>query len=520
MAEIRRSLGRPSIDYTARDYDSILAAMRALVPERLPQWTDHTSEADVGTVLLELFAHMGDVIAYYQDRVANEAFLGTARTRRSVIDHLRLIGYELGTAAPASAKLEVTVPADAEAVTVKRGDAFATRSERDAPSIRFEYNGAADQTLAGAGPFELPVEEGRLVKDELVGKSDLTPNQRHRLAHAPLILRSRAPGPNADRELAVVTLLDGETEMWTRRETLAFSHAARRPDGTVAPARDYVVEIDEDDQATIVFGDGILGAIPKRDAEIRATYRVGGGTAGNVPAGAIDTVLTGELARIGASVTNRERATGGADRESIERAVKHAPAVFRSTRRAVTAADYEALALEHRGVGKVRASASNWNTVTLYVAPDGGGSVSDVLEADLRAHFEDKRPLSTLVEVEDALYRQVAVAVDVGVLPYYSRTETESRVLAAAGALLAFESVDFGRPLYLSKVYEVIEAIEAVESVNVTEFRRTDRPPDPKNPKVLVAPSGVLEFGEHEIPEPLEAKEFKGGIRANVTGGF
>ena len=54
-------------------------------------------------MLLELFAHIGDILSYYQDRVANESFLGTARTRRSVIEHLRLIGYELGTAAPAAA---------------------------------------------------------------------------------------------------------------------------------------------------------------------------------------------------------------------------------------------------------------------------------------------------------------------------------------------------------------------------------------------------------------------------------
>ena len=53
-----------------------------------------TNEADFGNVLLQLFAHMGDILSYYQDRVANESFLGTARTRRSVIEHLRLIGYQ------------------------------------------------------------------------------------------------------------------------------------------------------------------------------------------------------------------------------------------------------------------------------------------------------------------------------------------------------------------------------------------------------------------------------------------
>ena len=40
MAEIKTVNGRPTIDYMARDYDSILQAMRALIPEKLPEWTD------------------------------------------------------------------------------------------------------------------------------------------------------------------------------------------------------------------------------------------------------------------------------------------------------------------------------------------------------------------------------------------------------------------------------------------------------------------------------------------------
>ncbi|MGH4006875.1 MAG: hypothetical protein ACRDTH_01670, partial [Pseudonocardiaceae bacterium] len=79
--------GRP-FDYRARDAGALLQAMRALIPQKLPEWTGHESEADFGNVLLELFAHAGDIISYYIDAVANESFLGTAQTRRSIIEHL------------------------------------------------------------------------------------------------------------------------------------------------------------------------------------------------------------------------------------------------------------------------------------------------------------------------------------------------------------------------------------------------------------------------------------------------
>src|SRR3954449_5771113 len=140
MAETSRGDGRPVVDYLARDYESLLRAMRERVPQKLPEWRDFANEADFGNVLLELFAHIGDILSFYQDRVANESFLGTARTRRSVIEHLRLIGYELGTAVPAAPALSLAVPATVTAtVAVTRGDAFATSSQKDRPSVRFEY---------------------------------------------------------------------------------------------------------------------------------------------------------------------------------------------------------------------------------------------------------------------------------------------------------------------------------------------------------------------------------------------
>src|SRR5216683_7765388 len=111
MTEIKKVNGRTLVDYMARDYDSLLQSMRALIPYKLPEWTDYASEADFGNVLLQLFAHMGDILSYYQDRIANESFLGTAQTRRSIIHHLRLISYRLGTAAPAAAKLRLSFPA-------------------------------------------------------------------------------------------------------------------------------------------------------------------------------------------------------------------------------------------------------------------------------------------------------------------------------------------------------------------------------------------------------------------------
>jgi hypothetical protein len=100
-----------AIDYLAKDYASFRQALLDFIPTRLPEWTER-SEADVSIALLELLAATGDTLSYLQDRVANEAFLSSARQRRSVQNHLSLLGYQLdsGSAAHTWLQFQVTAP--------------------------------------------------------------------------------------------------------------------------------------------------------------------------------------------------------------------------------------------------------------------------------------------------------------------------------------------------------------------------------------------------------------------------
>ncbi len=525
MAEIKRIGEHTVVDYMARDYDSLLKSMRDLIPSRLPEWKDYESEADFGNVMLELFAHMGDILSYYQDRVANESFLGTAQSRRSIIDHLKLISYHLATAAPASAALDLTFPSTCnEIITISRGDAFATKSQKDKPSIRFEYSReipliidcsilAIDSntnkkhyrkdTLLGTEG--VPVEEGRLVKDELLGISSGSKNQQFTLARSGLILRAAGASQKVNRDIIIATSVGETITEWTLQESLAYSREKQE---------DYIVEIDAEDRATVVFGDGSFGAIPQNGATIRATYRVGGGLHGNVSAGSIGTVVdASQLSLNGVKVTNSEAATGGAERESIEHAVMHAPSVFRSLKRAVTEEDYKALALDFNGVGKVRAVAASWNRVLLYVAPEGGGKVSDVLESNLLAYFEDKRPVTTIIEIMDVEYVKIYITAEIGVTSYYPVEDVREKVQAAAGKLLAFDNVDFAKTVYLSKFYEATEAVEGVKYVTVTEFRRQNQAAG------SVEPSGKIVLNDNEIPVvPADESSYAKGIRVTLDG--
>jgi len=521
MAEIKNTNGTRVIDYMARDYDSLLLSMRDQIPEKLPEWKEYLSEADFGNVLLQLFAHMGDILSYYQDRVANESFLETSQTRRSVIHHLKLIGYKLSTAAPAAASLQLNVPSTVDGtVTITKGNAFATKSQKDKPSVRFEYTYETDLTIdwslitpdsvTNRKYYDgIPVEEGRLVKDEILGTSDGKPNQQFMIAHSGLILRSVGTSQQLTKDIILTSELGSVTQEWTLQESLAFSAEGQN---------DFVIEIDDQDRTTIKFGDGNLGAIPDSGCVFKVTYRVGGGTDGNVTAETIQTIIDApDLVLLGAKVTNPDPATGGAERETEEHAIQHAPTVFRSLKRAVTADDYEALALDFKGVGKVRAERSSWNEVILYVAPEGGGYVSDVLRANLLAYFEDKRPLSTIVAIEDVDYVKIYVTAEIGVGSYYSTDDITEKVQAAGYALLEFDNVDFKQVIYLSKFYEAIEDIDGVEYVTITEFRRDGQ-------EDQIESRGKIVLQSYEIPripgtlpdDPESDSDYAAGIKVVI----
>ena len=102
---------QPDIDYLAKDYESF----RQLILDRLaltmPAWQE-THAPDLGITLVELLAYVGDYLSYYQDAVATEAYLGTARQRISVRRHARLVDYLMHDGCNARAWLTIWTDAD------------------------------------------------------------------------------------------------------------------------------------------------------------------------------------------------------------------------------------------------------------------------------------------------------------------------------------------------------------------------------------------------------------------------
>ena len=95
----RELYNRPAldwIDYRIGRYPEIREALlRGIDAEPLLAGWTHRGADDAGIALLEGAAVLGDILTFYQELYANQAFLRTATWRDSVSDLVRLIGYRL-----------------------------------------------------------------------------------------------------------------------------------------------------------------------------------------------------------------------------------------------------------------------------------------------------------------------------------------------------------------------------------------------------------------------------------------
>lgn len=101
-------LPEPEIDYLAKDYTSFRRLMLDRMSALMPQWRERNA-ADMQVALVELLAYAGDRLSYFQDAVATEAYLGTARKRVSVRRHARLLDYVMHDGCNARAWVHFTV---------------------------------------------------------------------------------------------------------------------------------------------------------------------------------------------------------------------------------------------------------------------------------------------------------------------------------------------------------------------------------------------------------------------------
>lgn len=454
----------PQVDYTSKDYTAIREDLIDLIPKYFPDWVSRDS-ADFGIVLIELFSYMGDILNYYIDRSANEAFITTASQRDSVIELARLLGYN-PTIAVASTVTLTFSNATASTIDVPAGTQVATSaSTTGGTQIIFETDTAITvPAKVGTvnGTITVKATHGETKTEELTS-SDGSISQIRELTYSPVAQGSASLLIGSSTFTEVPYLIDYNNydpvfSVYTNASGVSF----------------------------VLFGDGVSGRIPTSGATITATYRVGGGVIGNVGVNLIRSIIKSSVplsTLSGLTVTNLTAASGGAEEESTDSIRANAPTSIRALNRAVSLADYSALCVA-AGVSKANAVAEVYTSVTVYFAPSAGDigltSISGTTPSDgfntkaaeLRSYLVGKIPANTTVTFQPPTYVPVGIVASITTLPQYKNSLVSTAVNAAIEELFAFDNVFFQDKLTLNDIMRTITSVEGVAYVQVEKLVR------------------------------------------------
>ncbi len=343
--------------------------------------------------------------------------------------------------------------------------------------------------------------QAETIREEVLGGSNGRRGQVLQLANAPVL----------DGSLALEIDEGPGFASWTQVPDFLGSKADD-PHYTLNPAT-----------GEVSFGDGINGRIPVANVDnpggsvVAREYRFGGGKRGNLPAGALETLVTAVTGIDDSGVTNLFAAYGGREEELLEEAKRRAPSAIRNRCRAVTAEDYEALAKEAANVRRAKALALFHpsfpdvkvpGVVTVIVVPDSDAAAPMPSEGTLRtvcAYLDLRRTLTAELYVVAPTYQLVEVTgevvIDDDADPAEVKTQIES---ALTGYFHPLRGGDdglgwpFGGTIHFSKVYQRVFTVAGVASVASLTITLDGQPAEACR-DVPIAANALLYSTEHHI---------------------
>jgi len=439
MAKVR-------VNYTNKDYEAVRQELVQRIPTITDRWTDF-NESDLGMVLLELFCGLGDMLLFYLDNQANEAYLPTARQRQNVINLTNLVNYRLDLPVAATTTLYFRLAAPLPGpLTVPRHTRC--RATTDQGNVDFA---TAEDLVIDAGTLDGMVGGIQGVPAEETFVTDGSQGQ---------VLR-----------LTAKDIAQGSIEVWVGG--VKWTEVRTFYESTPADAH-YILATDALDQTSVTLGDGQYGLLPPSGQVVAVRHLKTLGAGGNIGKRLVNSLLdavTFQGEQVKLTVTNIQVASNGNARESLDHARKQAPAELASLWRAVTKADYVALAEGFAGVAKAQVLDVNdcvnlgYYHVCVVIAPDGGGLPSQLLKDQVLAFLNDRKLLTVTVHVKDPVYVPIDTEAEIYVYRDYDRYAVLDAVMGKVREALAFDSVRFAQDIYFSDLVALLDGVEGVSHV-------------------------------------------------------
>lgn len=500
------SLKSPNLD--DRRFSDLVDTAKLRIKQNCPGWND-LSPGDPGIVLLEAFAFLTETMIYRLNKIPDKAY----------VEFLRLIGVKLIPPSAAQVRLlfNMSKP-QLHAVEIQKNTRVTVASSTSGNTPVFSLSESV-VIPAGSTSIEANAYHCTQVEAELIGYGTGLPGLSLSVKTAPIIASTET---KFDLIIGVESL---SSELETHTEAIKYNNKIfriwREVNNFSSQDNTTTVYVADRSQGTITFAPNlrrvdeagqlqsaaeVIADIPSLNREIRAWYWSGGGAFGNVLANTL-TVLKDPVAGGGVTVTNLSPATGGRDGETLQNALVRGPQELHSLSRAVTARDFELIAIQSSGAvnrAKAFTQAKLWTHATpgtvevtlvpeliaeddnlFKITPEKLKSLQqDSVRCQIRHALDIRRPLGTRCDVNWANYKRISIKAKIAIQREEDAQKVKQRVLYELSqklcpvkhSALNLSPWPFGQSLKAWDVYKIISSEPAVMSVEAMKMVVDDVP--------------------------------------------
>jgi hypothetical protein len=460
-----------SLNYTNQDFYSMKTRMLDFINQQFSTDFNDFVESSLASMLIEVWAFVADTLSFKIDQIANEIFIDTVTEIDNAFRLCQLVGFQPTPPIAATAlfsvstntifTIDVVVPtplavsfsANNDTQTIELFPADVNNNPIFNQDIIIPAGQTNNTSVVGV--------QGQTFTDSFTGTG--ATNQNYQLTRSPVLWQS------------IQVAVDGV--QWN--DVLFFTASQ--------PLREYMVQFDSSYDAFVIFGNSQAGQIPSQGSQIVVSYRVGGGTVGNVVTGGISAnipiTVPGQNFVTFVAVQNYTRGIGGYAGDNLQTIQQKLPVYLRTQNRAVTGEDYKTLtdqfATPYNGqIGKSVAALRNYgcaaNIIDLYIlaldGTDGLMLANDDLKAALVTMLNGVQMFTDVVCLRDGIIVPVDIHIDVTLSRQFRKfqDQIQGQITQFLNAFFALSNWDYGQPLRSSDIIKALSSIQEVENYDIT----------------------------------------------------
>lgn len=461
-----------------RSFNDIKSKLISELRLQIPEITDY-SEGNIFVIIISIFAAIAEVIHYYIDNMAREAFLPTARRYSSLYKHAKLVDYHIKSAIPATVDVilykndntpigqDITIPLNTEFTSSDGKTWISTKTViwyKDSyyvtiPLIQQKLVGEPDRIQLG----------NILSPDSIIYITDIPSDQKYTEGSMNLYIND---------------------EPWILVNTFAYSSSRDKV---------YKVEVDEQLRPYIKFGDGQFGMKPEYNATVQASYSLTYGSAGNIATNNFTTVPQNiQIIDSKITINNVIPATGGSNYETFNMLKNHIPLSIKTLGVAITKEDFEAIAKMVGGVDKAYANYVCGRYVEIYITPDGGGEASSALLDSVEKTISKSKVITTSIEVLSTHKSQVFLDMTITGKKSFKSNDISNQVKKALTTAYDYNNSNINKPVRLSDIYALVDNQSMVDYLTINRLYQL---PYPEPQKATNLPLNITYFVQNVNPK-------------------